>query len=157
MAGVKGRSGGHNRKPTALRLIQGNPGKRPLATPPQVPAKMPQCPRHLHGAARAEWKRLAPQLFEAGLLTELDVTALAALCSTWALWTEAKERLESEGLTVSVRGGAVRPSPWIAIASRAQRDMQLLQAEFGLTPASRSRVKVEPPPRRDPFDDLLGS
>jgi P27 family predicted phage terminase small subunit len=158
MAGVKGRSDGHNRKPTVLRLLQGNPSKRPInRQEPQVPARMPQCPKHLHGEARAEWKRLAPQLFAAGLLTELDAAALAALCVTWALWLEAKQKLASEGLTVTGRGGAVRASPWVAIASRAQRDMQALAAEFGLTPSSRQRIRVVAPPTTDAFDDLLSS
>src|SRR4029453_2592482 len=107
---------------------------------------MQQCPKHLHGEARAEWKRLAPQLYELGLLTELDVAALSALCVTWALWTEAEQKLASEGLTGTRRGGAVRPSPWIPIASRAERDMQLLAAEFGMTPPSRQRIRVTPPP-----------
>jgi P27 family predicted phage terminase small subunit len=158
MAGVRGRSGGANRKSTALRLVQGNPGKRPLDRhEPQVPAAMPQCPKHLHGEARKEWQRLAPQLVAAGLLTELDVAALSALCVTWALWSEAEQKLASEGLTVVGRGGAVRPSPWVAIASRAQRDMQLLAAEFGMTPNSRQRIRVVAPPAPDPFDELLKS
>ena len=55
------------------------------------------------------------------------------------------------------RGGAIKASPWVAIAARAQRDMQLLGAEFGMTPLSRQRIKVELPPCRDPFDDLLSS
>jgi P27 family predicted phage terminase small subunit len=156
MAGVRGRSGGHNRKSTVVRLIQGNPGKRPLATAPQVPVTLPQCPRHLHGEARKVWQRLAPQLFAAGLLTELDVTALAALCATWAIWIEAKERLASEGLEVTGPRGA-RPSPWIGIASRAQRDLQVLMNEFGLTPNSRQRIRVVPPPAADPFEELLNS
>jgi P27 family predicted phage terminase small subunit len=158
MPGVKGRSGGHNRKPMALRLIQGNPGRRPINKhEPKPPARMPQCPRHLDGEARAEWRRLAPQLFAAGLLTELDVAALSALCVTWALWSEAEQKLASESLTVTGRGGAVRPSPWIAIASRAQRDMQLLAAEFGMTPNSRQRIRVVAPAAPDPFDELLNS
>jgi P27 family predicted phage terminase small subunit len=111
----------------------------------------------LHGEARKVWQRLAPRLYELGLLTELDVTALAALCVTWALWLEAKQKLASEGLTVTGRGGAVRASPWVAIASRAQRDMQALAAEFGLTPSSRQRIRVVAPPTTDAFDDLLSS
>ena len=158
MAGGYRRNSGPKPKAPVLKLLQGNPGKRTLNKhEPQIPARMPQCPRHLHGEARKEWQRLAPQLFAAGLLTELDATALSALCVTWALWSEAEQKLAAEGLTVTGRGGAVRPSPWIAIASRAQRDMQLLAAEFGMTPNSRQRIRVVAPAAPDPFDELLNS
>src|SRR4029453_19079949 len=136
---------GRKPKSNVLRILQGNPRQKRLAPNPQPKATLPKCPRPLHGEAREAWKKLAPKLFALGLLTELDVTALSALCVTWALWHEAEQKLASEGLTVTGRGGAVRPSPGIAIASRAQRDMQLLAAEFGMTPTSRQRIRVTPP------------
>ena len=91
-----------------------------------------------------------------GLLTELDATALSALCVTWALWSEANSSSRRR-VYGDWTGGAVRPSPWIAIASRAQRDMQLLSAEFGMTPNSRQRIRVVAPAAPDPFDELLNS
>jgi P27 family predicted phage terminase small subunit len=90
-------------------------------------------------------------------VTEIDGEALAAYCSSWSLWVQAKQKLAAEGLTVTGPRGGVRPSPWIAIASRAQRDMQLLAAEFGMTPTSRQRIRVTPPPSADPFEELLRS
>jgi P27 family predicted phage terminase small subunit len=139
-----------------MKLITGNPGRRPVATPPRPPATLPQCPAHLSKLAKAEWKRLAPQLHELGLLTALDRPALALYCQSWARWVEAEQQLAADGLTVPSRGGVLKANPWVAIVARAQQDMHRLAAEFGMTPLARQRVKVEPP-RPDPFDDLLSS
>jgi P27 family predicted phage terminase small subunit len=125
MAGVKGRSG-RRPKPNVVKLITDNPGKRPIQK--QDPWKncstgtgMPECPDHLSPEARAKWQVFAPQLYSAGLLTELDADMLAALCETWALWTEAKEKLADEGVVVAGPRGSVRPSPWVGIARRRRR------------------------------------
>jgi P27 family predicted phage terminase small subunit len=159
MPAVRGqRSGGHNKKSSVVRLVQGNAGRRPIQKQaPQIPAKMPRCPSHLDAEARKVWQRLAPQLYAAGLLTELDTDALAALCSTVSILTEAKQHLAEEGLVVTGPRGGTRPSPWIAIARGAQQDMQRLAAEFGLSPLSRQRIHVVPPPAPDPFEELLRS
>jgi len=158
MAGVKGRSGGHNRKPTVLRLLQGNPGRRPLNKdePQPMPALL-KCPTHLHAEARKEWQRLAPQLYELGLLTELDHAALEMLCWSWSVWVKASQQLVAEGLTVVDRNGVTRVSPWLKIEAEAQKQLRALCAEFGMTPSSRSRVKAVPPERPDPFEELLNS
>jgi P27 family predicted phage terminase small subunit len=152
------RSGGHNRKSSVVRLVTGNPGRRPLnKQQPQPKSSMPKCPSHLDAEAKLEWRRVAPKLFELGLLTEIDGEALAAYCSSWSIWVQAKEHLAEEGLTVVGPRGGVRASPWIAIARGAQRDLQSLAAEFGLTPLSRQRIHVTPPEKPDPFEELLRS
>ena len=72
---------GRKPKPTALKLIEGNPGKRPInGHEPKPPASKPTCPSHLSPTAKAEWKRLAEALHRIGLLTQADRTALAAYC-----------------------------------------------------------------------------
>ena len=64
-------------KPTALKRLQGNPGKRALNdSEPRPTATMPRCPTHLQGEARAEWRRVARGLHDAGLLTQIDRAAL---------------------------------------------------------------------------------
>jgi P27 family predicted phage terminase small subunit len=70
--------------PTALKLLQGNPGKRALdlsaGVNPQV--AIPSAPGHLSPAAKKEWKRITPLLEELGLISGLDRQALALYCQT---------------------------------------------------------------------------
>ena len=71
---------GRKPKPTRLKLLEGNPGKRRInGQEPQPPWTLPSCPAHLSPSAKAEWKRLAKTLNAVGLLTQVDRAALAAL------------------------------------------------------------------------------
>ena len=70
---------GRKPKPTALKKLEGNPGKRKLNTKEPVPEKgMPDCPKWLLPEAKEEWKRLCQKLSEMGVLTEIDMAAFAA-------------------------------------------------------------------------------
>jgi P27 family predicted phage terminase small subunit len=148
---------GRKPKPTALKLIQGNPGRRPIEPELKVPPAIADCPAHLDAEARKEGERVAPQLYELGLLTALDRTALAIYCACWSRWVWASKQIEAEELTVPSRGGREKANPLLAIASQAQRMMHKMATELGMTPGSRPRIRVSPPPSRDPFDDLLSS
>lgn len=81
-------------KPTHLKLLEGNPGKRAVNRDEPKPAvKAPSCPRHLIGEARREWKRISRELLALKLLSEVDRAALAAYCQAWARWVYAEEKI----------------------------------------------------------------
>ena len=67
--------------PSNVVRLRGNPGKRRLNDAEPRPApRIPTCPACLGDEARKEWKRLARELAELGLLTGLDRGLLAAYC-----------------------------------------------------------------------------
>ena len=54
---------GRKPKPTAVKVLEGNPGKRSLNTgEPKPEKKAPRCPAWLEDEAKKEWKRMAKQL-----------------------------------------------------------------------------------------------
>lgn len=54
---------GRKPKPTAIKVLEGNPGKRELNEYEPKPAKKaPRCPSWLEDEAKKEWKRTAKQL-----------------------------------------------------------------------------------------------
>jgi phage terminase small subunit len=68
--------------PSSLRMLKGNPGRRPMTkTEPAVPPGIPEPPEFLTDVALQEWRRVAPELAAAGLLTELDRAALSMYCT----------------------------------------------------------------------------
>lgn len=70
---------GRKPKPTAIKELEGNPGKRILNKKEPKPEKgMPVCPEWLLPEAKAEWKRLSDKLNQMGVLTEVDMVAFAA-------------------------------------------------------------------------------
>jgi phage terminase small subunit len=71
---------GRKPKPTHLKLIEGNPGKRPIRTGSERPTTaMPEPPDHLNADARIEWDRVAHGLHALRLLETVD-RVLHRLC-----------------------------------------------------------------------------
>lgn len=70
---------GRKPKPTAIKKLEGNPGKRKLNTKGPIQAKgMPECPEWLFPEAKKEWERLADLMNQIGVFTEVDMAAFAA-------------------------------------------------------------------------------
>src|SRR6185437_2127855 len=133
--------------PTRMKLLTGNPGKRPLnANEPQPKPEIPECPPQLGPVAREEWDRLTTQLASLRVITALDRTALATYCSAYGLWAEAIEAVQKYGTMVKSPTGYPIQSPYVSIANRQAEIMMRIASEFGFTPASRSRISMPGPP-----------
>ena len=132
---------GRKPKPTALKTLEGNPGKGKLNKKEPKPAKgIPICPEWLLAEAKIEWKRLATVMDQMGVLTEADRAAFAAYCQSYARWKEAQEHIDSEGSTFETDKGYQQQTPWVGIANTNQKLMMQAASEFGLTPSARSRI-----------------
>ena len=136
-------------RPPHLRLVTGNVGhrKKDSRTTPKVASELPDPPRWLSKEARAQWDTLAPTLHSAGLLTRLDAVLFGSYCATMARWIEAEQHLNTEGTTYVTPSGFTRPSVWFKISSNLSQQLLKLGEHYGLTPASRQRLKVELPSR----------
>ena len=140
---------GRKPKPTSVKILTGNPGKRALNHhEPKPIATVPECPTELNPAARTEWDRLAKDLAPLKMLTSLDRAALATYCQAYALWTEAITAVHKFGAMVKSPSGYPMQSPYIAMANKQAEIMMRIASEFGFTPASRSRISV--PSDREP-------
>ncbi len=141
--------------PTALKLLRGNPGKRPLnEDEPEAKVEVPTCPGHLSPVAKREWRRITKELFALGLVSKVDRAALGGYCDAYGRWAEAARQLQQYGLIVKSPNGYPMPSPYLAILTTALDQMRAFLTEFGMTPASRSRVKMTNPRQRELFDDF---
>jgi P27 family predicted phage terminase small subunit len=146
---------GRRPKPTRLKVLTGNPGKRPLnVNEPRPEAAVPECPVELGPVARREWDRLAVELSSLRILTNLDRAALAAYCGAYAMWAEATEAIQKFGTMVKSPSGYPQQSPYVAVANRQAELMIRIASEFGFTPASRSRIATLPADERTLFDVL---
>ena len=133
---------GRKPKPTGLKLLTGNPGKRPLNAREPAADGAPRCPHHLTGPARQKWAAMVRDLRAANIVTRLDGDALALYCVLWARWVAAEKDVRERGEVLTSDEGGQYQNPYLAIANRALRELGRLAGEFGLTPSSRSRVKV---------------
>ena len=145
---------GRNPKPTAQKVLEGNPGKRELNTKEPKPIKKaPACPKWLDDEAKKEWKRLSKQMEQLGILTEVDMTSFAGYCQAYARWKEAEEFISKHGAIVKTSSGYWQQVPQVAIAHKYLTIMKSFCQEFGLTPASRSRISAEN--GSDAEDDMM--
>lgn len=141
---------GRKPHPTARRILEGNPGGRPL---PEHEPEMPQASEAFDEppaellvdlVAAAEWRRLAPLLRKSQTTTEADRGSLLALCQQWSRYLEAHGKIAAAGMVVKSPSGYPMPNPYIGISNKALGNCVKLWAELGLTPSSRSRVSVAP-------------
>jgi len=153
---------GRKPKPTALKKLAGNPGKRPLDRAEVRPrAGVPAMPRRrLSAEGQRLWRRLAPELAELGLMTEVDGPAFEMLCVHYSVAVQAARQLREEGLTVMGTTGE-RKHPCAQILREASTAFRMYAEQFGLTPAARARLRVDPgedePSLQEYLAELLGA
>jgi P27 family predicted phage terminase small subunit len=154
---------GRKPKPLPIRLLEGNPGKRPIPDGPAIPTTVPACPAHLDTQAKREWKRVVKELRGVGLLARVDRAALAAYCQLWSRVVKLEGivqrtgevlsdkvvkrhygRKNDQGVAeeiVSERTKFYR-SPYAIELQACYERMHSFLSEFGLTPSSRARLGI---------------
>ena len=156
---------GRRPKPTAIKILEGNPGKRKIVADDLQPeVGIPEKPKYMPFAAQREWDFITPILLELGVLTLVDSKSIAAYCVCYARWEEADRKItefgplfqvtyqDNEGNTIV---GDLKENPACKIADRCLARMKSYLTEFGLTPASRAKLKIGPKPVKDKFDSLM--
>ena len=135
---------GRKPKPTAVKIMEGNLGKRKIrGDEPKPPGSLPDCPEHLSTEAKAEWHRIAKSLNVIGLLTQVDRATMAAYCQCWGRWVEAEQKLAETPAILRTPAGYIQQSPWLSISNKQLELMARYMTELGLTPASRSRLAIQ--------------
>jgi P27 family predicted phage terminase small subunit len=137
---------GRRPKPTHLKLIAGNPGKRPLNAAEPKPARViPSPPEHLSPDARVAWGRFAAILDRSGVLTEADAAALEQVAETYAEIVALRQDIAANGrfqvVETKAGGEMERMRPAYSALMDADRRLKGWLVEFGQTPAARSKVK----------------
>lgn len=152
-------------KPDELKALAGNPGHRPLNLDAPKPAQgIPEMPRGLSPAGRREFKYICGQLLSMGLMYRTDGKAIAAYCDAYSMVEQADKEIKKYGLMFETKYldsegdlqlGDLKKNPAVDIKFKAMATMHKFLIEFGLTPASRSRLKIEAPKVADPMEVLL--
>lgn len=142
--------------PTVLKILRGNPGKRPLPTGEPKPAQtLPEPPAHLGPVALVEWHRLATELHRVGILTMADRTTLAAYCQLYEQWVYAEQYIKTQLVIVDKPTGKIIQNPMIRIAHRTLELMRGYIVELGLSPASRVKLAKGEVSVDDPLEQFL--
>lgn len=108
-------------------------------------------PESLDEIAQQEWRAIAPRLEAMGVLSTIDGKALAGYCDCYSRWVQARQIVARLGLVIAEPivdsegkkiGARVKKNPAVSIVEKAAQGMKAFLVEFGMTPASRSRLAV---------------
>lgn len=150
---------GRKPKPSYMRVLSGNAGKRPINDDePLPPGKLEELapPERLTDEQKQIWRETVAKA-PPGLLRHLDTDVFEQWVVHTHTFRKAAEQVARLGPLLKGRdGGAPYQNPFLSIMNRQSKDMRALAAELGFTPSSRSRVKIDPtkPGQGDPFADL---
>lgn len=129
-------------KPARLRVLSGNPSKRPLHPEPEPElATGLSPPAFLTTEGLTEWDRLVPELESLKLLAAIDAGMIAGLCQSWSTFVRCSEILNGDD---APDVGSMDWRRLHATANESHRHYLRLGSEFGLSPSARGRLSVEP-------------
>lgn len=148
---------GRTAQPAALKLLNGRgPGKdsagRPVNEGPKFVRHAPDPPSWLGREAKAEWRRVVPELGRLNLLSRVTRSSLTSYCQTWELFVDAVKAVREQGMFIEAKQGLLR-HPAVAIQLSASAELRRWATEYGLTPASEQKVKS--PEAADVEDDAI--
>lgn len=113
-------------KPTALRVLAGNPGKRPLNDREPTPGALDLTPpAELSAEAVPQWNRIAPMLAKCGVLRQTDRDILTHYCEAYVVHY------------ANIRAGKIN----VGLLGQ----MRQMLGELGMTPSARSRIIADKP------------
>lgn len=134
---------GRHKKPTVIKIAEGNPGKRPLNKREPQPDGFAECPDWITGPSRDCWEYIVDVLTSVpGLLTRADSASLALMADTLAMYRIAQAEMEAKGLTAVSEKGAEYQHPAVGIRNKAAEQLKQWFAKFGMTPADRANISL---------------
>lgn len=101
-------------------------------------------PAFLDETARREWDRIAGDMKLLGLLSRIDQAVFAAYCMMYSTWQKAATVIAKQGATYEANG-LVKLRPEWKVMKDAASELRKFATEYGLTPASRTRVTPASP------------
>ena len=131
--------------PTALRVLRGNPSKRPINRQEPRPEPLDTaCPPELTDPeAIAEWHRTIAPAVGTGHVTSADRVFAIAHCELWATWrSQLADALRHPHVVAVGQHQHPMPNPARVMSNKTLLILAKVDAELGLTPVSRTRVKT---------------
>ncbi len=105
--------------------------KPPLSPDVEALTKAPPVPKYLAAHAKAEWRRVMPQLIARRVITKADLAGVEAYCVAVGAARQIADTMSTGALPDLKMGG---------LQIRYMQAARQFAAEYGLTPTSRARI-----------------
>ncbi len=119
-----------------------NPERRPEGKEPNAPRGKPKRPPKLSGEYLKEWNRLTKLLDQMGVLCKTDQNGIEILACAIVDYRAAREKVAEYGQCLVGDDGSIKKNPYQQVLRDSATQVTKLLAEFGLTPSSRTRVRI---------------
>ena len=139
--------------PTAKLRLVGSPVEKRRRNVPTPKAEAPSAPSWLSAEAKAEWKRIVPQLESVGVLATIDRAIVTIYCESWAEFVQMRTAVAESGRTFQTANGYQQQHPNVGMMNNARAAVLRFAQELGLSPSARTRVAGLP---KRGADDPLG-
>ena len=155
---------GRKPKPTALKLVEGNPGHRPINHNEPRPNRVaPPCPDVLKDEERLAWDYLIDELRKMGTLASSDKADMTCYAHWFGTLIKAKSKLielkaAGDGRdpeVIKTAAGNFIQNPWLSIANTAAKELAKICEKLGLDPTSRVRLTLPAPQGRSLREELM--
>jgi P27 family predicted phage terminase small subunit len=152
---------GRPKQPTALRILRGNPGKRPIPeNEPQPAADAIEPPAWVTGPALDKWHEVVPKLVAMGLMTNADTDTIGHYCVTFVEWLKHLGLCQrgADIIVMKDEAGKVRyaqVSPSATLVHKMGAQLLKIAREFGMTPSSRTGIASNEAGQNDPLAAFL--
>lgn len=154
-------SGGQNRKPTVMKILEGTYRKdrtAPNEPKPEVVLIPPQMPDGLNEFGQKEWEKMTLELTKIGLLTTIDSSQLAAYCNEignyWECERARRDVIVRQDTDEGKEAAALFYKNYFDMAQKHLNHARAIAVQFGFTPASRSRINAPKEKERSELDEL---
>lgn len=136
-------------KPTALRILEGNPSRKPFNVKEPKPKVLQNLepPEEFTDLQKKIWNSITTEMVRIGLVTEIDYYVVHRYCVFAAEFIETSRRITPENSVIPHRGedGKIRYityNPLISMRNEASRQMGRLEQSLGISPSARSRIVI---------------
>jgi P27 family predicted phage terminase small subunit len=154
--------------PTEILKLRGSWRAGKNKGEPQPDKGPPKCPGGLSDPEKVIWRSLVKMLDAMGVLSRVDGWQLERYATYFVMWRECKDFLRKNGSTYPLKsddpscyvgklpdGSAVVgfvEYPQLKEMHRLDHSLKQIEANFGLTPSSRSRITIDRD--EEPQDEL---
>lgn len=130
---------GRKPKPTHLKVVEGNPGKRPMPKKKRLVPEGFRVPSELSREAKKYWRQIVKDA-PLGLLRACDGQALKRYVIALCIYNKAVADLEKSSSIIRSKNGTPIHNPHLGILNRQTEILLRLEGEFGFTPSARARL-----------------
>lgn len=138
------------KKPTHLKLLEGNPGKRAINHTEPVPEfDLIDAPPDLTEGAKRAWEYIIVSSPK-GMLKTLDLGQLKLWVVAFDIYNSAYAAVKNGGLVVLSDTGKPMKNPYLQIMDQQAAIMTTCADRLGFTPTARSKIHAGAGLKQDP-------